>query len=81
MIIKKRKLSDEKGKFYPRTISEYLETEPLKILIFNDQMLQIKVKRNFNQVNSSFIDSRYMYCHTAIFNRFLKKPNNNINYS
>lgn len=30
MIIKKRKLSDEKGKFYPRTISEYLETEPLK---------------------------------------------------
>lgn len=48
MIIKKRKLSDEKGKFYPRTISEYLETEPLKILIFNDQMLQIKVKRNFN---------------------------------
>lgn len=49
MIIKKRKLSaDEEGKFYPRTISEYLETEPLKILIFNDQMLQIKVKRNFN---------------------------------
>lgn len=48
MIIKKRKLSDEDGKFYPRTISEYLETEPLKILIFNDQMLQIKVKRNFN---------------------------------
>lgn len=47
-IIEKRKLSDEEGKFYPRTISEYLETEPLKILIFNDQMLQIKVKRNFN---------------------------------
>lgn len=70
MIIKKRKLSDEEGKFYPRIISEYLETEHLKILIFNDQMLQIKVKRNFNQVNSPFKDSRYMYCHTAIFNRF-----------
>lgn len=48
MIIKKRKLSDEEGKFYPRIISEYLETEHLKILIFNYQMLQIKVKRNFN---------------------------------
>lgn len=30
MIIKKRKLLDEKGKFYLRIISEYLEIEFLK---------------------------------------------------
>lgn len=36
MIIKKRKLLDEEGKFYLRIISEYLEIEFLKIFIFND---------------------------------------------
>lgn len=36
MIIEKRKLLDEEGKFYLRIISGYLEIEFLKIFIFND---------------------------------------------